>query len=133
MLNDTSVTMYGQPLKVTQLVKFLVVIIDSHLNMKLHVKHIERACLVSRINVTRLNTTSAALLIRLYKIIVRPYMDYACTALTALKKHKDIDLKWLSLCYARRAVDSAYISDNEFHSCCTIVSVEQRILTVAKN
>ena len=43
---DISITIYSQPLKVISLVKFLGVIIDSYLNMKIHVKHIERACLL---------------------------------------------------------------------------------------
>lgn len=45
VFNDTSITKYSQPLKVTQSVKFLRVIIDSHLNMKLHVNYIEGAYL----------------------------------------------------------------------------------------
>ena len=41
---------------------------------------------MSRIKITRLNSVNATLLIRLYKVFTRPYMDYACTALIALEK-----------------------------------------------
>ena len=61
--------------------------------MKLHIEHIERAWFLSRMNITSLNSTNTTLLIRLYKIFVKPYMHYACTVLTALKKHKQTDLK----------------------------------------
>ena len=117
--------MYGQPLKVTNTAKFLGVHIDNHLNMKLHMEHIERASLISRMNITRLNSFNATLLIRLYKIFTRPYMDYACTALTALNKtqrHKLEVIQNRCLRYARRAVDSTNISNNELRSRCNIVS-----------
>ena len=80
--------MYGHPLKVTDSVKFLGVHIDNHLNMKQHIEHIERASLISRMRIARLNSVNATLLIRLYKIFTTPYMDYACTALTQLNKLK---------------------------------------------
>ena len=86
VINDTSIAIHGQLLKVTQSVEFLGVTIDSHLNMKLDVEHIERACLVNRIRVARLNSTNATLLIRLYETFIRPQMDYACTALTEPNK-----------------------------------------------
>ena len=60
-------------------------------------------------------------------------MDYACTALTVLENHKDMDLKWLSLCYARRSDDSACICNNKLPPCCNIVSVEQCILALGDN
>ena len=78
--------MYGQLLKVINSVKFLGVHIDNHLSMKLHVEHIERASLISRMRITRLNSVSATPLIHLYKIFIRPYMGYACTAFTPLNK-----------------------------------------------
>ena len=78
--------MYGHPLKVTDSVKFLGVHIDNHVSMKQHIEHIERASLISRMRITRLNSINATLLIRLYKICTRAYMDYACTALTALSE-----------------------------------------------
>ena len=86
VIKNTLITMYGQPLKVIQLVKFLEVRTDDHLNMKLHVEHIERASLISRMRITRLNSINATLLICLYKVFTKPNMDYACTALTALNK-----------------------------------------------
>ena len=61
-------------------------------------------------------------------------MDYACTALTALNKTQRQKLKVIQnrcLRYARRAVDSTCNSNNELRSRCNIVSVEQRILTLA--
>ena len=64
VIKGTSITMYGQPLKVTESVKFLGAHIDNHLSMKLHVEHIERASLTSRMRITRLNSISATLLIR---------------------------------------------------------------------
>ena len=78
--------MYGRPLKVTDSVKFLEIHIESHLNMKQHTEHIERASLISKMRIERLNSINASLLIRLYKTFTRPYMDYACTALTVLNK-----------------------------------------------
>ena len=36
IIKDTSISMYGQPLKVTNTAKFLGVHVDNHLNMKLH-------------------------------------------------------------------------------------------------
>ena len=68
-IKDTSISMYGQPLKVTDSVKFLGVHIENHLSMKLHVEHIERASIISRMRITRLNSINATLLIHLYKIL----------------------------------------------------------------
>ena len=59
--------MYGHPLKVTDSVKFLGVHMDKHLNMKQHIEHIERASLISKMRITRLNSINAALLIFHYK------------------------------------------------------------------
>ena len=84
--------------------------------------------------ITRLNSINATLLIRLYKIFTRPYMDYACTALAALNKTQRQKLDLIQnrcLRYARRAVDSTNISNNELRSRCNIVSVEQHILALA--
>ena len=102
--------------------------------MKLHVEHIERTSLISKIRITRLNAINTTLLVRLYKIFTRTYMVYACTALTALNWKQRQKLKAIqNLCrqYTRRAVDSTCISNNELRSCCNIVSVEQCILTMA--
>ena len=102
--------------------------------MKLHVEHIDRACLISRMRITRLNSINATPLIHLYNIFIRPYMDYACTALTTLNRKQRQKLEVIqNLClqYTRRAVDSTCISNNELRSCCNIVSVEQCILTMA--
>ena len=84
--------------------------------------------------ITRLNSIIAALLIRLYKVFTRPYIDYACTSLNALNKTQRQKLEVIQnscLRYARRAVDSTCISNNELRSRCNIVSVEQRILALA--
>ena len=78
--------MYGHPLKVTESVKFLGVHIDNHLSMKQHIESIERVSLISGLRIAKLNSVDATLLICLYKIFTRPYMDYACTALTQLNK-----------------------------------------------
>ena len=136
VIKDTSITMYGYPLKVTESVKFLGVHIDNHLSMKQHIEHIERASLISRIRIARLNSVNATLLIRLYKIFTRPYMDYACTALTPLSKlqrHKLEVIQNRCLRYARRTVDSTCISNSELRSRCNIVSVEQRILALGNS
>ena len=58
-------------------VKFLGAHIDNHLNKKLHVEYMERAFLIGRMGITKLNSISATLLIRLYKTFARPYMNYA--------------------------------------------------------
>ena len=82
--------------------------------------------------ITRLNSINVTLLIRLYKLFIRPYMDYACTALTELNKTQKQKLDVIQnrcLRYARKAVDSTNISNNELR--CNIVSVEQRILALA--
>ena len=76
--------MYGHLLKTADGVKFLRVHIDKHLNMKQHIEHIDRVSLINRMRITRLNSVNATVLIRLYKFFTRPYMDYACTALTTL-------------------------------------------------
>ena len=52
----------------------------------------EKASIISRIKITRLNSITATLSIRLYKIFTRTYMDYACTALTALNKTHRLNL-----------------------------------------
>ena len=126
--------MYGHSLKVTESVKFLGVHIDNHPSMKQHIEHIERVSLISRMRITKLNSTSSTLLIGLYKIFIRPYiMDYACTALTQLRKlerHKCEVIQNRCLRYARRTVDSTCISNSELRSGCNIVSVEQRILAL---
>ena len=126
--------MYGQPLNVKESVKFLGVHIDNHLSIKLHAEHIERASLISRMRITRLNSVNATLSIGLYEIFTRPYMDYVCTAFTALSKSQRQKVEVIQnrcLHYTRRAVDSICISNNELCSCCNIVSVEQRILALA--
>ena len=84
--------------------------------------------------ITKLNSISATLLIRLYKTFTRPYMDYACTALTVLKKTQRQKLEVIQkpcLQYARRALDSNYTSNNELRSRHNIVSIEQHILALA--
>ena len=126
--------MYGYPLKGTESVKFLGVHIDNHLSMKQHIEHIERASLISRMRIAKLNSVNATLLIRLCKIFTRPYMDYGCTALTQLRKlqrHKLEVIQSRCLRYARRTVDSSCISNSKLRSRCNIVSVEQRILALA--
>ena len=63
-------------------------------------------------------------------------MDYTCTALTAPNKtqrQKPEVIQNRRLRYARRAVDSTNISNNELRSPCNIVSVEQRILALANS
>ena len=72
-MKDASISMYGKPWKVNDTVKFLGVHVD--LSMKLHVEQIERASLKSRKRITKVNSISATLLIHLYKIFVRPYID----------------------------------------------------------
>ena len=102
--------------------------------MKQHIEHIERASLISRIRIARLNSVNATLLIHLCKIFTRPCMEYACTALTQLGKlqrHKLEVIKNRCLRYVRRTVDSTRISNSELLSRCNIVSVEQRILALA--
>ena len=47
VIKDSSITIYGHPLKVTDSVKFLGVYIDKHLNMKQHIEHIERTSFIS--------------------------------------------------------------------------------------
>ena len=84
--------------------------------------------------IARLNSVNAILLICLYKTFTRPYIDYACTAMTTLSKsqrHKLEVIQNRCLRYARRAVDSTCISNSELRSRCNIVSVEQRILALA--
>ena len=134
VIKKTLISMYGQPLKVTDSVKFLGVHIDSHLSMELHAEHIERTSLLCRTRITRLNSINATLLICLYKIFTRTYMDYACTALTALNKTQRQKLEGIqNRChrYERRAVDSTCISNNEPRPRCNTVSVKQCILALA--
>ena len=86
--------------------------------------------------IARLNSVNATLLIRLYKTFTRPYIDYACTALTQLNKlqrHKLEVIQNRSLRYARRTVDSTCITDSELLTRCNIVSVEQGILALANS
>ena len=126
--------MYGYPLKSTESVKFLGVHIDNRLSMKQHIEHIERASLISRMRIAKLNSVSATPLIRLCKIFTRPYMDYACTALTQLSKLQRHKLEIIQDCclrYARGTVDSTCISNSKLRSRCNIDSVEQRILALA--
>ena len=114
--------------------RFLGVHIDNHLSMKYHIEHSESPSLIGRMRIARMKFVNATLLIRLYKIFTRPYMDYACTALTTLSKtqtHKLEVIQNRCLRYARRAVDSTCISNNELHSHRNIVSVEHRILALA--
>ena len=69
--------------------------------------------------ITRLNSINATLLIRLYKIFTRQYMDYA-QALTARNKTQRQKLEVIQnrrLPYARRAVDSTNISNNPAGNC----------------
>ena len=82
--------MYEHRLKVTESIKFLGVHFDSYLCVQQHIEHIERASLISRMRITKLDSTNVTLLIHIYKTFTKPYMDYACTALTALNK-KDRD------------------------------------------
>ena len=128
--------MYGYLLTVTESVKFLGVHINNHLDMKQHNERNEKASLISRVRITRLNSANATLLIRVCKIFTRPYMDYACTALTALNKsqrHKVQVIQNRCRCYARRAIDATCTSNSELSSRCNIVSVNQRILALANS
>lgn len=86
VISEISIAMYGQPLKVPSPVKFLGVIIGNHSSMKLRMEHVERARLVDRMNITRRNSTSATILIRLHKMFARQNVGYGCTALTTLNK-----------------------------------------------
>ena len=84
--------------------------------------------------IIKLNSINANLLIYLYKTFTRPYLDYACAALTVLNKTQKQKLEAIQsrcLRYARRAVDSTYISTNELRSRCNIVSAEQRFPALA--
>ena len=86
--------------------------------------------------IARLNSVNTTLLIRLNKILTRPYMDCARTALAQLRKlqrHKLEVIQNRCLRYAKRTVDSTCISNSELRSRCNIVSVEQRILALADN
>ena len=77
--------------------------------------------------ITRLNSINATLLIRLYKIFTRPYMDYAGKALTAPNQSHRFRLEVIQnrcLYYVRTAVDSACISNNELRFRCYFVSTE---------
>ena len=82
--------MYDQPLKVTASVKLLGVHIVNHLSTKLHVEHIERASLISRMRITKLNSSNATILIRLYKRFL-PDLIWIILArlLLHLIKHRD--------------------------------------------
>ena len=109
---------------------------DNHISMKYHIEHIESPSLINRMRIARLNSVNVTLLIRLYKIFTRPYMNYACTALTTLSKtqrHKLEVIQNRCLRYARKAVDSTCISNNELRSHCNIASVEHRIFALTDN
>ena len=102
--------------------------------MKHYIEHIQRESLVSRMRITRLNSVSATLLIRLYKIFTKPYMDYACRALAALNKSHRQKLDVIQnrcMHYVRRVDDCTCISNNEFRSRWNIAGVEQHILALA--
>ena len=89
--------------------------------MKLHIQHTEKTYLVSKMNITRLNSTTDKLLVRLCKMFVRIYMDYAYTALTTLKKSQKHRLQVIQnrcLPYAIRTVDFTCISNDELRSHC---------------
>ena len=64
--------MYRHLLKVADIIKFLGVHINKKLSKKQHIEHIERASLIRRMRITRLNSVNAALSICLYKIFARP-------------------------------------------------------------
>ena len=117
--------------KIADTVKFLGVYIDKDLNMKQHIEHIERTSLISRKRITRLNSVNATLLICVYKIFTRPYMDRAYIALTNFNKPqrqiRGNSVQNHCLRYARRAVDSTCISIYELRS-----RLEQRILALAE-
>ena len=86
--------------------------------------------------IVRLNSINASLLIRLYKTFTRPYLDYACTALTVINKTQRQKLEVIqnqSLCYPKRTINSTCIANNALRSYCNIVSVEQRILALANS
>lgn len=102
--------------------------------MILHLEHLEKASLVSRVNVILPNSTNTTLLIRLYKIFVRRCRDYTFAALTALNKTQRQRLQVIEnrcLRFARGTVDSICISHDELSSRCSIVSAEQRIFAIA--
>ena len=121
--------MYGQPLKVTPSLKFLGVTIDNCLSMNYNMEHTEEACLLTRMNIARVNSTNATLLVHVYKIFVRPNMDYSCISLTARNKTQ---IHKLEVIQARR-VYSSCISNKELCSYCNIVSAEQRIFALMNN
>ena len=71
-IKDPSITMYRHSLKITESLKFLGVHIDNHLSMKQHIEYTERAFLISRMRIARLNSVISTLLIRLCKIFTGP-------------------------------------------------------------
>ena len=99
---ETSITIYVQPLKITPSVKFLEVIANSHLNVKLYLEHTKRACLLGRKNITRLYSTNVTLLIHLYKVFLRLYIFWDRTALNKTQIHRLEIIQVLCLHYVKK-------------------------------
>lgn len=78
-------------------------------------EHTEKACLLTRMNIARMISTNATLLVHVYKIFVRPNMDYSCTSLTARNKTQ---IHRLEVIQAQR-VYSSCISNKELCSRCS--------------
>ena len=122
VISEISIAMYGQPLKVPSPVKFLGVIIGNHSSMKLRMEHVERARLVDRMNITVKNVCETKRGLWLYS---------SNHTKQVTKTQTSSNSKSLST-YARRIVDSTCLYNDELRLRHNIVSVGQRIFTLAK-
>ena len=80
-----SLTIYNQPLNYSDEVKFLGVIFDSRLNFSKHVQYLKGKA-VKRISILKCLAgrrcgADRSVLLRIYKSLVRPILDYSCQIL----------------------------------------------------
>ena len=83
LTNLQALQIYNQPVQYTNVVKFLGVMLDSRLNLNKMIQYIKSKA-IKRISLLKCLSgkgcgADRTVLIRIYKSMIRPILDYACT------------------------------------------------------
>ena len=127
--------MYNHKLETTDNVKFLGIIIDNHIKFNLHYDKIMKACNFNKHRIMSLKTNNCKLKTNLYKIFVRPHIEYGCTAMTLFPKEfiKKLDiLQNNCLRHARIGLDNHSLSNIELRTLSKVDDLNTRILQLSR-
>ena len=83
--NIPELKIYNMPLKYTEEVKFLGVLLDTRLNLSKHVQYVKgkaaKRIAILKCLAGRNCGADRSVLIRIYKSMIRPILEYACLIL----------------------------------------------------